>query len=182
MKKNFQLALIMSSLVFFSACSPDLRPFTQQLLQQGGWTDSELQKIQFYLSEDVVLQRAATEGSSTIVGGTIKIVQGKRMEEVRFKRGTPGVFVQRKGSDHFAVSFDAVNVQHTLNFGPNPKRRGAYVLLASNWQRSGVGEVHYNNGTYFTNPDATLAALLVDLRKINRLEVESKVVKGRRVE
>ena len=45
-----------------------------------------LKKIQFYLSNDIVLHRELSGGKSDIVSGEIKMVRGKQIEEVIIKK------------------------------------------------------------------------------------------------
>lgn len=164
----------------FASCSPELRPFTNNILREGNWDDNELKKIQFYLSDDIVISRALTKGNSEITSGAIKIVNGEKVEEVRIPRGTPGVFLFRAKDDNFAIGFDAASDQRFLMFGSNPKKRGTYVLLASEW-KDRQGKVRFDDKFYFTNPDAALASLMVNYRKIRKVEVSSNTVSGRKV-
>jgi hypothetical protein len=178
-KKNVILSLC-AIMIAFSACSPDLRPFTSSMLKEGGWGDGELKKIQFYLSDDLIIQRQLTEGSSEITSGKIKIVRGEKLEEIRIPRGTPGVFLFKAKENNFAVSFDATSDKRFLMFGPNPKLSGRYVLLASEWQ-SRQGKVQYDSKSYYTTEGSALANLMVDFRKIRQREVQSEVARGRKV-
>ena len=164
-----------------SSCSFELRPFTSNLLKEGQWSDNDLKKIQFYLSNDLVISRALTGGSSEIISGSIKMVKGEKVEEVRIPQGTPGVFLFRSDKDHFAIGFDGASDERYLMFGPNPKQRCAYVLLATEW-KDRQGKVRFDDKFYFTNPDGAWANLMVDLRKIKKVEVSSNTVRGRRVE
>jgi hypothetical protein len=180
MKRVLQFFSIMAVIALTISCSPELRPFTKNILQEGGWGDSDLKKIQFYLSDDVLIRRNLTEGSSEITSGTIKIVKGEKVEEVRIKRGTPGVFLFRAKEDHFAIGFDGSSDKRFLMFGPNPKQRGTYVLLASEW-KDRQGKVRYDDKFYFTDEGGTWANLMVDLTKIRKVQVASSTVKGRKV-
>jgi hypothetical protein len=166
---------------FLSSCGPELRPFTSNLLRESKWSDGELSKIQFYLSDDIVINRVLTEGSSEITSGSIKVVRGEKVEQVRIPRGTPGVFLFREKAENFAIGFDATSDKRYLMFGPNPKIHGTYVLLASEW-KDRQGKVRFNDKFYFTDPNSAWANLMVDYRKIRRVEVDSKTVKGRKVE
>ncbi len=170
------LALAMSAV----SCSPELRPFTSNILQEGGWSDTDLQKIQFYLSDDILIRRKLSEGSSEITSGTIKIVNGEKIEEVHIKRGTPGTFLFRAGKNNFAIGFDAATDKRYLMFGANPKRQGSYVLLASEW-KDRLGKVRYDDRFYFAEEESAWAGLLVDLKKIQKVEVNSRVERGRKV-
>ena len=181
MKKILPFLPLFITLLFAASCGPELRPFTTNLLKEGAWSDTNLKQIQFYLSDDVVIRRKLTEGSSEITSGTIKIVKGEKMEEVRIPHGTPGVFLFRAKDDHFAIGFDGSSDKRYLMFGPNPKQRGTYVLLASEWQDR-QGKVRYDDKFYFSNPDAAWANLMVDVKKIKHVEVSSNTVKGRKIE
>jgi hypothetical protein len=164
-----------------TSCSPILHPFTANTLRDVSNSDDNLKKIQFYLSEDVVIYRDATHAKGDIIAGKIKIVQGREVEEVRIRRGTPGVFLFRVKDDKFAVSFDEGNDKRYLTFGPNPKRGGTYVLLATDWQDR-QGKVHYDEKVYWAAGASAFAALMVDLDKVRRTETLSRVAGGRKVQ
>ena len=182
MKKLIHLFSACMLVLLMSSCAKELRPFTANILREGNWSDTELQKIQFYLSDDVVIRRKLTEGSNEIAsGGVIKTFKGEKVEEVRVPRGTPGVFLLRAKDNHFAIGFDATNDKRFLMFGPNPKRQGDYVLLASEW-KDRYGKVRYDDRFFFTDEQSSLATLLVDFRKFKKVEVNSKVERGRKVQ
>ncbi len=175
--KNF--LLLAGLLIFISSCSPKLSPFTQKLYKDNGWSEGELKSIQFYLSEDVVLRREASQGASTIEGGEIKMVDGKKVEEVVVREGTPGVLVFLPKKNRFAVSFESSDERY-LMFGPNPKAGNRYVLLASDWKRN-RGKVTYDGKPFYTPSKSAYAALMVDLKKIRKVSVKSHTAKGRKV-
>ena len=180
MKKQSLRIIAFLLVITAIGCSPELRPFTTNILQEGGWSDSDLQKIQFYLSDDIVIRRNLSEGTSEITSGTIKIVKGVRVEEVRIRKGTPGTFLFRADKNHFAIGFDAASDKRYLMFGANPKRQGSYVLLASEW-KDRLGKVRYDDRFYFAEEESAWAGLLVDLKKIQKVEINSRVERGRKV-
>ena len=163
-----------------SSCSPRLSPFTQKLYEENDWAEEDLKRIQFYLSEDIILRREATSGRSTIQGGEIKMVDGKKVEEIVIRKGTPGLLLFTPKKNRFAVSFESGNDDRYLMFGPNPKAGNHYVLLASDWKRS-RGKVSYDGKTYWTPNESAYAALLVDLKKVRKVSVKSRTAKGRTV-
>ena len=165
---------------FLASCSPKLSPFSQNLVRQNGWTEDELQKIQYYLSDDIVLKRNFTRGSSEIVAGEIKMVNGRQIEEVRIPEGTPGVVLFQPKKDRIAVSFENGKDSRYLMFGPNPKVGDRYVLLAKEWSKNG-GVVTYNGRTYQTDRESAFSALMIDLKKIKKTKVQSRVAKGRKI-
>ncbi len=177
-QKLFILALF--SLIVLSSCSTRLTYFTQDLYDRYNWSETDLKKIQFYVSQDIVLKRELTGGSSDIVSGTIKIEDGRKIEEVIIRKGTPGAFIFSPKSDRFAVGFEDTNDRY-LMFGPSPKFSDRYVMLASDWNRR-TGEVTYDDKKWRVSSDDAYAALLVDLRKISKVDVNSRVAKGRKVD
>jgi hypothetical protein len=179
MKKYTMPTLVLLSLVIFSSCN-SLSYFTQDMQEKYRWSEEELKKIQFYLSRDIVLRRELSDGSADIISGRIKVKDGRRIEEVVIRKGTPGAFVFSPKSERFAVSFEE-NDDNYLMFGPNPKYSDRYAVLASEWKRNS-GEVTYAGKKWRVSSDAAYAALMVDLRKISDYDVKSRVVKGRKVD
>jgi hypothetical protein len=164
-----------------SSCS-SLTPFSQDLYDKQGWTVSELKKIQFYLSEDVILKREMTRGESNITAGKIRIEDGRRIEEIRIPANTPGVLLFMPREKRFAVSFEAAQGDDLyLMFGPNPKLKDRYALLASEWSRN-EGKVHYNGNPNDVDPRSALAKSMVDLKKTGTTEYSGSKVSGRNVE
>lgn len=178
--KLSNILLALTALVLFGACSPRLTPFTQRLQDENNWSDDDLQRIQFYLSDDIVLFRDVTEGSSKIEGGKIRQVKGRKVEEIIIPQGTPGVMVFSPKEDRFAVSFEASNDDRYLMFGPNPKAGNRYMLLAKEWKRK-RGSVTYEGRTFYTNSESAYAALMVDLRKIRKTKVKRRTAEGRKL-
>ena len=60
MQKLIHLFCAFTLIVFMSSCSHQLRPFTSNVLQGGRQSDSEHGKIQFYLSDEIVIRRNLT--------------------------------------------------------------------------------------------------------------------------
>lgn len=174
--KRFFLFLIVA--LTFSSCK-NLVPYTNSMKQQYGWSNEQIKRIQFFVSHDVVLHRDHTQGSTEIVHGKIKNVKGKQVEEIIIPAGTKGVVTQVPKENKLLVSFE-MNDDYYLSFGVNPNLGDKYVLLASEWN-DGVGKVHYFDKEYYTDPDSKYAHLLVDLRRIQKLELKQRVAKGRKV-
>lgn len=177
MKKiSFLFAAVI--LLGFSSCSPTLRPFTQRLYEENEWSESELKRVQFYLSQDIVLRRQASRASSRIEEGAIKVRNGRKVEEVVIRKGTPGVLLFIPKDERFAVSFE--DNDKFLMFGPNPKAGDRYVLLASDWNNR-QGKVTYGEGKYWVDANNGIASLMVDLKRVRNTSVKSRTVGGRKV-
>lgn len=175
--KSFFLLLAISALL--SACSPKLTPFTQELKTTNRWSEEDLKKIQFYLSEDVKIRRQISDANTEIIRGEIKMENGKQIEEILIPKGTPGIVTTVDNGEKLAIAFENGN-ERFLMFGPNEKQQGRYTLRASEWKNQ-MGKVKYGGKTYITTAGDGYACLMVDLKKITDVNVKSRVAKGRTV-
>lgn len=163
----------------FSSCGPRLSPLTQRLVDGQNWTQDELKRIQFYLSEDLVLTRSIRSGTSQIRNGQVKIVDGREVEQVVFKRNTPGVFVFEPKTNRMAVSFERSD-ENFLVFGPNPNAGNRYVIMAADWDRRS-GTVTYAGKKWQVSASDAYASLMIPLKRLRDRDVSGKVVGGRRL-
>lgn len=172
--------LLLAVFTLFQACGPTLSPFTERLYEQNKWSENQLKQIQFYLSEDIQLTRAIGAQASEIISGEIKVINGRKVEQVVIPKGTPGVFLFSPKTNRFAVSFEEGSDQRYLMFGPNDRLGGRFVLLAKDWDRR-VGKVTYDGKLYRLSSNGAYASLLVDLKKMNKVAVASRRAGGRKV-
>lgn len=171
--------VILSVVILSLASCKNLVPYTDSMRQQYNWSESQVRKIQFYVSRDIVLQRELTGGSTEIISGKIKTVNGRKVDQIIIRQGTPGVLTQIPREGKMLVSFERGD-DHYLSFGVNPNMDGKYFLLASEWN-NGIGKVTYVNRSYYSEPDSRYAHLLVDLRKLLKEQRSVRVAKGRKV-
>ena len=171
---------ILGLLFLLSSCGPTLRPFTKNLQEDYTWSNDELKRIQFYLSDDIVLRREASGGSSEIIEGEIKVIEGREVEQVVIKKGTPGVFLFSPKSERFAIGFDEASDERYLIFGPSPKASNRYVLMASSWRNRG-GTVTYGDKKWKVGASSAWSTLMIDLKKIKQTSVNKTTAKGRKV-
>lgn len=171
------LAVVVATL---SSCAPTLKYYTKDIHDDSRWSDSELQKIQFYLSNDIILWRDISRGESVITNGKIKMVDGREVEEVIIKKGTKGAYLFSPQKNHYAIGFDAADDSKYLVFGPSEKVNGRYVLLAKDWDRR-YGSVTYGDKVYKTTNESAFAYLMVDLDKKHSTKVSSNKPSGRTV-
>lgn len=171
---------VLLAIGFLASCSPQLSVFDRKLYEAQKWTDDELKRIQFYLSEDLTLYRYLDEeGGTTITSGQIKMVDGRKTEQIFFPQRTPGVFLFRPKDEHFAISFEGKSDAYYLTFGPNPRYSGQYMLLASEWDRK-TGTVTYAGKKFYTD-SAEIPRLMVDLKREYRTTTQGRTAGGRTV-
>ncbi|HLP50142.1 MAG TPA: hypothetical protein VK154_04620 [Chitinophagales bacterium] len=163
----------------FSSCK-NLVPYTDSMKKKYNWGESEIKRIQFYVSHDIVLHREAQKGSTDIEKGVIKNVRGRKVDEIIIPAGTKGIVTEIPKESKLLVSFETGDDRY-LSFGVNPNASDRYVLLASDWKNE-MGKVHYAGDEYYTDPDSKYASLLVDLRKIEKMEVKQRIAKGRKIQ
>lgn len=181
--KNLKLLMFLFvGLTFLTSCSDKLTPFTQRLYEEQGWSEAELKKIQFYTSDDITLFRELNQGDSKIVSGEIKIRNGKKVDEVKIRKGTPGVLLFQPKEDKFAISFESDDDEKFLIFGASERRGGRYQLLAKDWKKRGYGKVVYAGNNYRVSSESAYAALLVDLDRKRSTKVKSRTARGRTVD
>jgi hypothetical protein len=168
------------AMIIMTSCSPRLTPFTQKLYKENGWSERDLQSVQFYLSQDIVLTRQMRDGESAIKDGKVKVVAGREIEEIRFPKGTPGVLLFIPKVNRFAISFEEGGDDKYIMFGPNQRYSGKYMMLAADWDKN-YGTVSYNDRVYRTDNESAYAALLIDLKAIRRTTIKKKTAKGRTV-
>lgn len=173
------LSFAILSAMAISSCSPNLYPFTDDVYEEFDSSTDALSKVQFYLSGDIVLYRDYGGKRTSVENGTIKIVDGRKIEEVIFKKGTPGVFIFSPKRERVAISFEAEDDKF-LMFGPNQKAGGRFVLLAKEWKKK-RGKVTYAGETWNTTTESAYANLLVDLDKARKTKRNKTTVSGRKV-
>ncbi len=177
--KKVKLLLSLASLFVLISCGPTYRPFTSDLQRENQWTEDELKRVQFYLSEDIKLRRDLRRGESVIEGGKIRIEEGRRVEEIVIREGTPGVLMFMPKEDRLAISFES-GKDKFLMFGPHPKWNGRYMLLGSEWSKY-EGDVTYQGKKYKTSSNSASAGLMVDLDKVSKINLDRRTAAGRKV-
>lgn len=174
-----KIILFLSIVTLLSSCK-NLVPYTDAMRKQHNWSNDDVKRIQFYVSRDIVLHRELANSSTEIVQGKIKMIKGKKVDEILIQAGTKGVVTDIPKENKMLVSFETGEDRY-LSFGVNPNAGDKYVLLASDWSNE-MGKVHYSGTEYYTDPDSKYAALLVDLRRIDDMQVRQHVAKGRKVQ
>ena len=171
------IPLILFLIIFLTSCSPRYTYFTENLHERQKWSESDLKRIQFYVSEDIVLTRSISDDETKITEGKIRIINGRRVQQIVIKARTPGVLVLMPKEDRFAISFENDDDAY-LMFGPNPKYHERFALLAQDWEKES-GKVHYKGQLYDVDNSGAFAALMVDLRREGQSQYETRRVQGR---
>lgn len=165
-------------MVFSTSCHRKV-PFTNQVRAEHSLTESDIRRIQFYLSDDIVLQRAEkNKDEKGTEGGKLVVSSAASMEQVAIPEGTPGVVVKVFDNKKIAVSFEDTDDKY-LVFG-DPDGSGRYTLLAADWKNS-RGKVNYAGKTYYAMPGSEKAYLIFELQKVRKFKKDQRTVGGRKV-
>jgi len=171
-------AAVLVALFALSACAAGRAPFTQNLRDQYRLEGDDLKKLQYFVSDDVTLQRdfRREEGE---VSKTHKLVvkEGGHVEEVFIAAGTPGIATE-VGPTSLAVSFEPGG---SLVFASPPSDRDPgrkYRLSAKEWTDY-YGELVYENKVWYAVKGSGRAYLEVGLESLDAVEKRKKVLPGR---
>jgi len=176
--RNTIFLLLLAAII--TSCG-SLTPFTQKLYDQNGWSERDLKQIQFYLSENVTLERAFRQGESRITSGQIVMKNGVEIERITIPRKTPGVLIDIPKENRFIISFEPDNDDAALRFGPSSRLGSQYLVGAKDWNR-GRGTVLYDGREYTISSSNGPAKLLVDLRRKKDTNVKQRVARGRKID
>ena len=178
MKKHI---FILCSIAFFMhSCAPRI-PFTQSLREQYKLTDDELKSLQFYASNNIVLNRGEKSVREQATDkGTLTLKSGQYVEQVIIKAGTPGLVEKIIDRNRVALSFE-IGENKMLEFGAtDPKTNDRYTLLAPKWDGN-KGLIDYGGNKYYSDPGSGNVYILFKMRKLHKFKKEQRVVKGRKI-
>lgn len=183
MKRGYALLLLLT-VVLISACSPKIY-FTEETKQQLEKNNADLNQIQYYNSEPIVLARQIKKEEVNVVSGKVKMEQGQYIEEVIIKRHTPGVFTETNGQVLF-ISFEdgSGKVIPFLKIDPKSSNYPAIYQVGSlEWKNKNgkkVGIINYDNNKYSIVSGNT-SRLLINKSVLYKREVKSRVASGRKI-
>lgn len=153
-------------------------PYTQEMRDKYGMTPENLRKVQFYNSDEIVLERhIQRKAGKPTPGNRLELTQTDVIKKVTIPPETPGVVVGVT-NDMLEISFEE---GRSLFFGSSPARRkevgGLYCLLARDWTDR-RGTVGYGGETYLTAPGNGAVHLVVNLDDVRRFRIVNKTLKG----
>ena len=172
------ILIFASALLFLSSCN-SLTPFTQEIYSDLNLASEEIKSVQFYLSQDIVLYKDIETDEARVEDGKIKLKERHKSKEIVIRSGTPGVVIFMPKENRFAVSFENDDNKF-LVFGPNKRNNNRYTLLGKEWGNN-YGKVTYGGETYTTSLHNSMAALMVNINKIQNHTVKRKQLNGRKV-
>jgi hypothetical protein len=179
MPRHASLLLFLALGATLAGCSSQRVAFLHSFREPGRLDGDALKKLQFYLSEDVVLRRSVDTSEHLVTREhTYRSVDGELVESVEIPAGTPGLVVGAKG-DLLLVSFEE---EGSLPFQHLPKMSGHSNETYRFPYRNGK-LVKYRGHTYKVIAGGLSsteeAMLLVEAEWGSKYEREKRTVGGR---
>lgn len=150
--------------------------FTHEMEQNLVKSNLDLNKVQFYNSNKIVLKHNLTYEQTKVARGKIKYQNGQYFEEIIIPKNTPGV-LENDTSNMLSIAFEKGRnraLQFVLNKGDH------YQLSALVWS-NGYGKVDYDTVVYYIQPRSAKA--LLEVKKDYSYVFKKKIrkVKGQEV-
>lgn len=177
MKKLFLIAA--GAMLVLSSCQ-SLTPFSNTVRTKYSLDEAKLKKMQFYISDEIQLQRGemSEEGQELDKDGKLVISSSASLDNILVDAKTPGVCVKVIDDSKIAVSFFDSDDQY-LVFG-DPNNRGRYYLMGAEW-KNGKGKINFGGKVYYIMPGGAGAYLKFEMKKVKDYKSTSTKAKGRTV-
>jgi hypothetical protein len=172
-KKTAAVVLLFISVLFMESCSKTIY-FTQGMRNELRKNYLNIDKIQFYNSKKIVLQRNLSYADTKVARGKINFVNGQYVESIIIPKKTPGVVVSQ-GDNYLNIAFEE-GPHRFLKFVLNADKE--YQISAVKWNQ-GYGKVKYDTLFYYITPQSSKALLKVVKNDRFNLERSSRRLKGR---
>ncbi len=179
MKNIKSFLLLLSVALSLGACKQKIA-YTGDVLKRYNLTESEIDKLQYYLTNDVIIYNASTEGSNTsLVDGEIVINEEQSTDKIIFRSGTKGILEKSISLDKIAIRFENGEGK-TLIFGSS-SAKGRYSLQAEDWNPNGQGQITYGGEKYLTSKYSKNAYIAIKLKRNSDKSNSQRVVKGKKL-
>lgn len=169
--------LTFSLLFFFVCCSPKVA-YYNGIKEKYKLEESEIKKIQFYTSNDIILYKSVSESDRKTDKGEL-IVSNKTAENrLIIKKGTRGVLMKIENPNRMLISFETDD--KTLAF-ESVSEAGQYKLKTDTIV-DGKAKVNYGDQSYFVSQGNGSVYLVFKIKKLNKRKSNDKIVGGRKVD
>lgn len=177
--KNIKSILIILALVAsVTACKQKIS-YTRDVLKRYHLTESEIDKLQYYLDGDVVLYNGSKDGNTTLEDGEIVINEEENTDKIIFRSGTKGILEKSISPNKISIRFEN-GEGRTLVFGSS-SMKGRYSLQAEKWNPNGQGQITYGKETYYTSRNSKNAYIVIKLKRNSDKNNSQRVVKGKKL-
>jgi len=159
-------------ILFLTSCQSKIY-FTYDLKKKLEEKELDIQKVQFYNSERIILTRTMPHNEAQVSEGEIKFENGKYVEEIIINRETPGACRVDNGMV-LDISFEAGD--KVVHFKRN-KMKNYYEL---DFERKGdlTARVLYDSLVYTVHPIGEEAKLMIRKNDKYIYQLDQRVAEG----
>ena len=174
-KTGFFITLIL--LILLSSCSKKIY-FSGSLKSRLSENKLSINKVQFYNSKKIVLQREVPQNYAELNKGEIRFEKGRFIEQIIIKKNTPGT-CEFMDNDVLNVSFEQ-GYNKVLKFRLDPS--GKYYSLLTRTGLNRKGYVRYDTIQYIVQSGGEYAKLWVHKDQAYIYGATHRIVKGKIVD
>jgi hypothetical protein len=179
-------------------------PFTHEVRTQHSLNEDDIRQLQFYLSHDITLRREVRTRGREIVGGELKLMSGKTVEEIIIEARTPGVAVAvnrgaimvsfEEGSALPFSIFDDPPIDGPLQIVPAPKGfaeppdafpadrpADPFADITGNYFLTAGSKIQFRGTTWELVGSSQQAHLLIDAESLDEVEERRVKIGGRKL-
>jgi hypothetical protein len=144
-------------------------------------TDKSLRKVQFYVSETVILKKSASSGNQgTNDDGVLVTSSDKQEDRIIFPAYAKCVFDGYGPNQELLMRFE-LGLGKVLTFNVRPNLPNGKYYLSGKTEGSDAGKVTYGKELYDIQSSGAGAYLLVAQKKLDRTRRKDRVVRGMKV-
>jgi hypothetical protein len=158
-------------------------PFTRDLYNRLKAYNINVKQIQFFIDQQVVLNRYVDVNKAELKSGVLKFLNGRYTNEIVIPALTPCV-VDSIDADGFRVSFEKGS-NNVFKFVNNKYSPDFFVFTGSNW-KDGTAEIYFDKQVYRVScvncSSVADVKLMVKQSDMDKSEKKTKVLQGRKVE
>jgi len=177
--KNIKSILILFVLALSIVGCKQKISYTRDVLKRYNLTESEMDKLQYYLNGDVVLYNGSKDGNTTLEDGEIVVNEEQNTDKIIFRSGTKGILEKSISPNKISIRFENGEGK-VLVFGSS-SMKGRYTLQAEKWNPNGQGQITYAGDTYYTSKYSKNAYIVIKLRRNSDKSNSQRVVKGKKL-
>lgn len=158
-------------------------PFTRDLYNKLKAYNIEIKKIQFFIDQQIELNRYIDVNKAEIKSGVVKFLNGRYINQIIIPTLTPCV-IDSIDVDGFRVSFEKGN-SNIFKFTNNKYAPDFFVFTGSNWKEGSV-DVYYDKLVYRAScvecSSISDVKLMVRQSDMDKSEKRTKILSGRKVD
>jgi len=187
-KKFQKILVILLGFVLIQGCASKYQriPFTHNLRERLELTNTEMKRLQFYVSDKIILTRDKDYGAYEIKNGKLITKKGTYAEEIEVDKGTPGIMVE-SSDDWLKISFEE-NTWLQFQIREIQKNQDSilyYIKCLDIYDipQGTIGYksykiVEFNNKNYIIDEFSQFAYLLIDKKWLYKLITNRRKLPG----